>query len=166
MDIHFEYEIEANVYAAAQSLYHRLNGGRKRVQNAICWILWGSFFVVLAWNEMPFGWTALLLAGVGARWISGILHLFLPARYFRRFHAASQLAGKKFSAEVNENGLDVVGDTCSWRVKWEGIQLRGENKLVFMLYSQGTIFMFGKRYLTIEQQSDLRRICGLSDSTA
>jgi hypothetical protein len=79
--------------------------------------------------------------------------------------AASELAGKTFRADLNEDGFDVAGDTCSWRVKWQGVRWNGENERVFMLYSQGTVFIFGKQYLTTEQQTELRSLSGLGDRT-
>jgi len=162
----FEYEITADGYAAAQSLYYRMCGDRKHIQMQIGWILAGSFFIVVAWNERPFDWAEFLLAAVGAWWIyAGIVNLFLPARHFRRAYAASELAGKKFKVDVNEDGFDVAGDTCSWRVKWQGVRFKGENERVFMFYSYGTVFMFGKQYLTNEQQRELRSLSGLSDCT-
>jgi len=47
--MYFEYEITADDYAAGQVLYQRLKGGRKRLQNAVFWILAGTFFILLAW---------------------------------------------------------------------------------------------------------------------
>jgi hypothetical protein len=86
---------------------------------------------------------------------------FFPARHFRRaFHGAG-LAGKKFKADVNEDGFEVTGDVCSWRIRWPGVQLKGEDERVIMLSSGGTIFMFGKKYLNNEQIQELRRLSGL-----
>jgi hypothetical protein len=42
-------------------------------------------------------------------------------------------------------------------VAWSEVHLKGENKRVFMFYAKGTIFIFGKKYLTDEQQRDIRR---------
>jgi hypothetical protein len=72
------------------------------------------------------------------------------------------LAGKKFQAEVNEEGFEVVGDLRSWRVQWAGVSLKGENEHAFVLYSVGTVFMFGKKYLAAEQQQELRRLAALA----
>jgi len=93
----FEYEITTDEYAAAQTLYHRLSGGRKRIQNAVLWILVGAFFIVVAWNQRPMDWAQFLLSMMGAWWIyAGIANLTLPARHFRRSYLASELTGKKF----------------------------------------------------------------------
>lgn len=160
--MNFEYKITVDEYAAAQSLYHRMNGGRKRVHNAIVWILAGAFLAIVAWNQRPPDWAQFLLAAIGARVIyAGIMGLLLPPRYFRRHYAASELIDKTFKAEVTWDGFEVAGDMCSWRVQWQGIRLRGEDKRVFMFCSFGTIFMFGKQYMTNEQQENLRSLSGL-----
>jgi hypothetical protein len=164
--MNFEYKITTDEYATAQALYHRLSGGRRRVQSATCWILAGSFFVVVGWNQRPIDWAQFLLAALGAWWIyAGIMSLLLPTRHFRRYYAASELAGKTFKADVNEDGFDVAGDICSWRTGWQGVRWKGENKRVFMFYSHGTVFAFGKQYLTSEQQGELRSLSGLGDDT-
>jgi hypothetical protein len=158
----FEYEITADEFVASQLLYYKLSGGRKRVERALYWILAGFFFVVIAWNEGSHNWAPILLALTGACWIySGVGNLF-PARYFLRAYPGSGVAGKKFKADVSEDGFEVIEDSCSWRVRWSAVRLKGENERVFMLYSQGTIFMFGKKYLNSEQQQHLRRLSGLT----
>jgi len=40
--------------------------------------------------------------------------------------------------------------------------VKGEDKSVFMLYVEGTLFIFGKKYLTDEQQHELRRLAAIS----
>jgi hypothetical protein len=155
--MHFEYEITADEYVAAQLLYYKRRGGRKRVERAAGWILAGLFFIVVAWNERVLNWAPILLAAIGAWWIyAGVANLF-PARYFRRAYREVEVAGKRFKADVNEDGFEVTGDLCSWRIRWPGVRLKCENKRVFMLYSAGTIFMFGKKYLNDEQQQELRQ---------
>lgn len=76
------------------------------------------------------------------------------------------MAGKRFKADVNEDGFEVTGDLCSWHVRWLRVRPKGENERVFIftLYPEGTIFMFGKRYLNDEQQQELRRLSGLERS--
>jgi hypothetical protein len=86
--MNFEYQITADEYAVAQALYYRLSGGRKRIQSATCWILVGSFFIVVAWNQRPIDWAEFLLATLGAWWnYAGVRGLLLPTRYFRRYYA-------------------------------------------------------------------------------
>lgn len=68
----------------------------------------------------------------------------------------------KYRADVNEEGFGVTGDLCSWRVRWSDVQLKAENEHVFMLYAKGTIFMFGKKYLTDEQQHEMRGLASLT----
>jgi hypothetical protein len=158
----FEYVIGADEFVASQLLYHKLSGGRKRVERAVSWIFVGFIFVVIAWIEWSNNWTPILLALVGAWWIySGVANLF-PAWYFRRAYPRSEVAGKRFTADVSEHGFEVTGDSCSWRTTWADVQFKGENEQVFMLYSHGTIFMFGKKYLSSEQLQDLRKFSGLT----
>jgi hypothetical protein len=159
----FEYEISDDDYVASQTLYLKLsNGGNNRVRRASPWILAGIFFLVVTWNERVLGWPSILLTGIGVWWIyAGTLSLF-PGRHLRREYQGLQLAGKKFQAEVNEEGFEVVGDLRSWRVQWAGVTLKGENEHAFVLYSVGTVFMFGKKYLAAEQQQELRRLAALA----
>lgn len=159
--MHFEYEITADDYAAAQILLNQLGGSRTRIRSAVIWILAGVFLVLVAWNEGVVNWASVLLGGIGAWWIyAAVASLFL-ARYFRRAYRGAEVAGKRFIADVNEDGFEVKGESCAWRVQWAGVLQKGENRQVFMLYSQGTVFMFGKKYLSIEQQQELRRLSGL-----
>ena len=152
----FEYEISADEYAECQGAYYRLTTGRKRVEHAVFWIVGGLFFISIAWNERVLNWAPILLAATGLWWTyCGILGFF-PERHFRRFYRKSEVAGKKFRADVNDQGFEITGDFCSWRVQWPGVSVKAESGRAFMLCSQGTIFMFGKKYLTDEQQRDLR----------
>lgn len=74
----------------------------------------------------------------------------------------SDLAGKSFEANVSEDGFEVTGDQCGWRVRWPGVSVKGENEQVFSLYSHGILFIFGKKYLNTEQQEHLRRLSGMA----
>lgn len=163
--MHFDYEISADEYIASQILYHKLSGDRKRIRAAISWTLGGILFIVIAWSERPVGWTTVLLTILGAWWAyCGIVSLsptLLRGR-FRRAYRAADLAGKKYTGDANEDGFEVTGDLYGWRSKWPGVRLKGEDAEVFILYSQGTIFIFGKKYLTKVQQQELRRLSGLS----
>jgi hypothetical protein len=162
----FEYEIDVDAYSEAQSLYYRLSFGRKRRQHAIVTILGGVAFIVVAWNQRPIDWAQCLLAVSALWWIyAGVVNLF-PVRYFGRYYETSGLAGKRFKANVRDDGFDVTGDGCSWRVAWQGVRLKSEGKRVFMLCSYGTVFIFGKQYLTDEQQTKLRDLSGLGDCAA
>jgi hypothetical protein len=122
----------------------------------------GYHLVAFAWSEWSLNWTPALLALIGAWWIySAVVSLF-PTRYFRRAYPKSELAGKRFKADVGEDGFEVTGDQCSWRIRWSGVREKGENEQLFMLYSHGTLFVFGKEYLNSEQQEHLRRLSGLA----
>jgi len=159
--MHFEYEITADEFVASQLLYHKLSGGRKHSERAVQRILVGIIFIAIAWNEWSLKWTPILVALIGAWWIYSAVASLFPARYFRREYSKSDLAGKRFKADVGEDGFEVTGDVCSWRVRWSGVRVKGENEQVFMLYSHGTMFMFGKKFLSSEQQEELRRLSGL-----
>ena len=164
--MHFEYEITSDEYVAAQLLYHKLSGGRKRVQSAVCWFLTGLSLIFVAWSKRVLDWAPIVLAAIGAWWIcAGVASLF-PSRYFRRGYRTADLAGKRFNADVNEDGFEVTGDVCSWRVRWSGVRVKSESERFFLLYSAGTIFIFGKKYLNSEQQAELRRLSGLGLSDA
>ena len=164
--MHFEYEITPDEYIAGQFLYSKLSGARKYVQVVVFCLLTGlslvaAALIVDARIERVDRWVSILLAALGAWWIyAGIANLS-PSRYFRRAYRRTQLPGQKFKADVNDDSFEVTGELCSWRVRWPGVQLKGESEHIFMLYSEGTIFMFGKKYLSNEQQQELRRLSGL-----
>jgi hypothetical protein len=156
----FEYEITSDDDVAAQYLYLKLCG-HKRVRRAIPWIIGGLFLIAVAYNEQSLRLAPVLLAGIGV-WFgyAGVASLFLK-RHFRRGYSKSGLAGKRYKATVDEMGLEVNGDVCGWRVNWPGIALKGEDDRVFIAYGANTIFIFGKQYLTPEQQLELRKILRL-----
>ena len=160
--MHFEYEITADEFVASQLLYQKLSAGRKRVERVVYPFLAGLIFLATAWTERSNDLSPFLLALVGA-WLiySGAITLF-PKKYFRRAYRKSELAGKRFNAEITEEGFEVTGDLYSWRVRWPGIRVKGENETVFMLCSNQTLFMFGKKYLSSDQQQRLRKLSGLT----
>ena len=162
--MHFEYQISADEYVAAQELHHKLSCGRAHNSRAITWILCGVFFVVVAWNEQVLNWATGLLAYAGAYSVYAGIAGLLPRRYFRRAYPAQKFEGKKYWAEVNEEGFEVAEEYCEWRVRWPAVRLKGENNEVFMLATGGTIFIFGKKYLTSEQQGELRSLLAKADS--
>jgi YcxB-like protein len=98
----------------------------------------------------------LLLLAAGYFICAGTSNLF-PQSYFRKAYSQSGLEGKSYQAELDESGFLVSGDSCSWRVAWSEVHSKAESKQVFIFYAKGTIFIFGKKYLTDEQQRDIRR---------
>jgi hypothetical protein len=48
-----------------------------------------------------------------AWWIYSALKSLFLASYFRRKYTKSDVAGKRFEAEVGEDGFEVTGDDCS-----------------------------------------------------
>jgi hypothetical protein len=160
--MHFEYEIPVDEFVASQLLYYKLSGGRKRVERAVGWIIAGVACIFIAWINRSMEFTPILFAGIGVWWIyCGVANL-LPARYVRRGYQKSDLAGKTYKADVNEDGFEVTGDMYAWRVRWPGVRLKGENERVIIFCAANTIFIFGKKYLNSEQQQELRRLSGLT----
>src|SRR4029077_20621409 len=108
------------------------------------------------WTTRVVEWATVLLATSGAWWIYlGLMNLF-PRKYFRRAYATANLAGQRFKADADSEGLHGTGGLCSWSVRSPGVIMKEENDHVFMIHSQGTIFIFGKKYLDNEQQQELR----------
>jgi hypothetical protein len=119
----FEYEITSDDYVAAQLLYWRLSTGRKRIKYAIWWTLLGVLSFVVAWGQHPLGFGTILLTISGVWWICVGTTNFFPIRHLRHTYRGLKLFGKKFQADVNEEGFEVVGDLCSWRVRWPAVLL-------------------------------------------
>jgi hypothetical protein len=141
----FAYEISAVEFAAAQKLYHKLRPGRARANYAFICVVTGLLLIFAAWSDRLLDWPSIFMfAAIGAWWIYSGIVTFFPDRIFRRAYRKSDLAGKKFNANVHEDGLEVVGELCSWRVQWPGIRLKGENERVFMLYSEAQSSCLGK----------------------
>lgn len=157
----FEYEISVDDYVASQTLYYKLETGYKRFRRAAFWGGLGILFIAMAVREESPGWAPMFLAVIGAWWIFSSARILVPSWYIRRLYPQSGVSGKKFLAEVNEEGFAVVGDLCGWHVRWKGVSVKGENKDVFVLYGANTLFMFGKKYLTDDQQRELRRLAAL-----
>jgi hypothetical protein len=157
----FEYEITADEFVAGQMLYHRLSSGKRYVKNAIGWILAGAIFIVVAVTEKFVDLSQILLGTTGIWWIYVGSRGLFPARYFRRAYAAQALAGEKYRADVSEEGFEVVGALRSWHVRWAGVSRKGEDENVFIIFASNTIFIFGKKYLTLEQQDQLRILAAL-----
>jgi hypothetical protein len=156
----FRYEITIEEYVAGQSLYRKLSGRREIVRSSVTWIVFGVFVFIVARSQPFFGWLAFLMSCLGLYWVYlGILTLY-PARFFRRTYGKSGLGGASYSAELDANGFQVAGDLYTWKVLWPGVKVKGEDKLVFVLYAANTIFIFGKNYLTPQQQEEVRTLAG------
>jgi len=157
----FSYEITIDEYVAGQKLYRKLASGSAVARNSALWILLGLLFFIMARREPVFGWPAFLLSCVGIYWVyCGVLS-FYPGRYYRRAYGKSGLAGKLYRATLNAQGLQVAGDDCGWQALWKAVQVKGEDGMVFVVFAANTIFIFGKKYLTPEQQDELRGLAGL-----
>jgi hypothetical protein len=156
-----EYEIGADEYVASQLLYAQLSGSRP-AKNGFAGILVGLVIIAIGYDEKFLDPAQIILAVIGAWFIYWGVRCFFPARHLRQAYAKSELAGKKFMADVNRDGFEVTSELWSWGVRWPGVRLKGEEERVFIFSSQATVFMFGKRFLNNEQQEDLRRLSGLS----
>ena len=158
--VRFEYEITPDEFAATQALFQKAS---RTGDSWITWLIAGVLFTWVAWNErVAHSKPALLLAVVGAYSLYTVITLLFPSMRFRSAYALIRLAGMRFKAEADENSFRVAGDSYSWDVRWSGVLFKGENESVFMLCSQGTIFAFGKKYLSEQQQNELRRLSGIS----
>ncbi len=164
MSFQFEYEISSDEFVAASTLYYKLS--RRRVplhQKPLLWIFIGVFFAVVGWQEektFNSGVTVLLVL-FGVWWIyAGFTNLF-PTRYFRKVYSKAVTWGDRFKASVNTDGFEVEGEVCAWRVRWQGVKVKGEDDLVFVFYCANTMFIFGKRYLNSSQQEEMRRLSGI-----
>jgi hypothetical protein len=164
-NMQFDYEIQVNEYVAAQALYYKAWYKGRQIGRVLRWISAGLVFIVVAvFRSAEFGQLLLILAGAFFIYI-GILILFPKLRY-RRAYPQSGLAGKTYRAEMDESGFSVAGNSCSWQVPWSEASLKGEDELVFMFYAKGTIFIFGKKYLTAEQQHWVRQFVRGGSSSA
>jgi hypothetical protein len=162
LDMQFEYEISVEDYAAAQVLYHKACVKGQFVSRPLAWGLFGLFFVLIAILRWETDWAPVLVLLTGGWFIYCAITMAFPMRHYRKFYPLSGLAGKKYHAELDANGLSVNGDGCSWRVPWAETLLKGEDKGIFMLCGKGTIFIFAKKYLTDEQQREIRGFAAIS----
>jgi hypothetical protein len=162
LQMQFDYEISADEYAAAQTLYYRVYRKGKLFQWALGRVFLGLFFVLIGVPEWAVDWGPILLLLTGIWFIHGGIISLFPTSYYRSAYPESRLAGKKYHAELDKNGFSVTGDSCSWRVLWTEAPLKGENKCVFMFSAKGALFIFGKQYLTDEQQNDMRQFAAIS----
>lgn len=161
----FRYEITADEYAAGQKLYWKLSARSKIARNTAAFILLGLLFFIVARSEPIFGWPSFILSFVGIYLLYvGFLNLF-PGRYLRRAFGKSGLDGKSYVAEIDSQGMNVTGDDCGWKVLWKGVNVKGEDKLVFVVFAANTIFIFGKKYLTQDQQDEFRGLAGLASNS-
>jgi hypothetical protein len=157
----FDYEIPVEEFVAGQVLYYKASPKSQVVQRASRWILLGLFFILIAVFRWAVDWAPILLLLTGAWFIYAGITILFPSRHYRRYYAPSELAGKKYHAELDENGFAVNGDGCSWRVLWTEVLLKGEDHRVFMFFGKSTVFIFGKMYLTDEQQKTIRQFAAL-----
>lgn len=152
----FDYEISRTDYAASQSAYYKATVGRRRIRYAVLWIVTGSFFIGIACTQPIFNWAAILLGATGVYLVYCGTLGFFSRLYFRRYYASSGMAGMKFRATIDNEGFEVTSDSCTWRVPWSGVSFKNESKSVFTFYAAGTLFTFGKKYLSDDQQRELR----------
>lgn len=163
VNMEFNYEIPADEYAAANVLYYKASHKGTQIGRVLRWIFSGLVFILVAvFRSAEFGQILLILAGAFFIYV-GVL-IFSQASRYRRAYPQSGLAGKTYRAEMDEQGFTVSGNLCRWQVPWNEARLKGEDKLVFMFSGKGTIFIFGKKFLSEEQQAWIRRFVGGSPS--
>jgi hypothetical protein len=158
----FSYEISVDEYSAAQTLYYKACTKRQPFTAGLGWTFVGLLFLSIA----VFGWVAdwahfLLLLTGGWFTYGGIAGLHVK-RHYHKFYRAAGLAGKKYQVELDGDGFFVNGDGCNWRVQWPEVLFKGEDNRVFMFSAKGTLFIFGKKYVTGEQQEVIRQYAALS----
>jgi len=147
-------------FAAAQLLYYKAQSQSRLVKRAVGWMLLGVFFFLIAVFRWA-GFGPILLMLTGAWFICGGITSLFPTRHYRRAYPESGMPGKRYHAELDENGFSVAGDSCSWRVSWTEVSVKCEDQRVFLFTAKGTLFIFGKKYLTEEQQKDIRRFAAM-----
>lgn len=158
----FDYEISADDYAAASILYYKVDRERRTASG---WLLAGGVFLVVALIERDRGLSPILLGAIGVWWMwAGIGRIFPGIsfrRYCRRYYQQLGLEGKRYRASLNEDGFQVVGENRIWKHRWTDVSRKGEDNQVFMLFSEGTCFIFAKRYLVDQQQQTLRSLADI-----
>jgi YcxB-like protein len=162
----FEYEIPLEEYVSAQTLYNKMGVKAQPLKRGIGWIIIGLFFAINGLLPSGVGWDSFLLLITGLYFVyCGVVMLF-PRNHYRRYYrscyAESGLAGNLYHAEVDKKGFQVQGNGCSWQLLWSELQSKAEDESVFMLNGKGTVFIFGKRYLSDEQQEELRKFASMS----
>ncbi len=159
--LEFEYQITAKDYVACMRLYYKLSR-YSLLKRGILWLMLGGLCVLSALGADA-GWAPALLWIIGAWWIyCGLANLF-PSMHFRRAYSQTDFAGRVFCAQLDGEGFEVTSDTATWKMKWAAVRLRGESEDAFVIFAEGIIFMFSKKYLSEPQQYDLRMIARLSN---
>ena len=158
----FEYEIKPDDYAAAAILHAKLIRNPRKLSP---WLSGGVILLLVAVLEWDRGLSPILLGAIGVWWMSTDIARIFPGlflrRYYRRYAEKLGMGNMRYRATVDEQWLQVVGEEGGWRVRWQDVSPKGENPDVFMFHALGTLFIFAKRYLTNEQQRELRALAGL-----
>jgi hypothetical protein len=159
----FDYEIPVDEYVAAQALYYEAQAKGRVIKRALGWFLLSLLVIICIVELRSAGnWGSIWRLLTVAWFIYATVANLFPKRQFRGSYLESGLAGKRYHGELNENGFSVSGDSCRWQVLWADVRHKGEDKRVFMFTAKGTIFIFGKRYLTDEQQQDIRHFSAMT----
>jgi hypothetical protein len=160
----FEYEVSAADYYDASIFYYRLNRRRLAAGSGSLFIF-GGFLIVVGLIEKEKGLSPLLLIALGAILIwFGVVGFFprlSPRKRFRKCFKELGIEGKKYRAAVDTEGINIVGDDTTWSRRWSDISSKGEDDKLFLFCSKFTMFIFAKRYLTEEQQQELRSFISL-----
>jgi hypothetical protein len=156
----FEYQIPMDVYVACQLLHYKVTNPN-HARDGLAWMALGSGFILVAWIEGRLGWAPVLLALTGAWFVYCAFGMLFLKRHYRRAYRSTNVAGETYIAEVRSDGFDVRHPSYSWSVQWSAVQVKAEADCALMLASECTIFMWGKQYLTEEQQEQIRLLAGL-----
>jgi len=158
----FDYEITVEEYAAGQVLYYKASNKGRGVKSSLIVALFGLLCILVAVFCRTSDWAPILLFLAGSAFIYGGIVTLFPTRHYgkryRKFYEHSGLAGMSFHAEVDENGFSVSGNGCTWLVPWTEVQWKSEDKSVFMFSGRGGMFIFGKKYLTGDQQQQFHQL--------
>jgi hypothetical protein len=161
----FEYEISSDDFVAAQLLYRDLSAGVGNTGSAFAWFAFGILLLAGSLIEHRLGARALLLAGSAVCFVFARGSRF-SAGYLRRAYRRKGYAGKRYRADVNEQGFVIASALQSWRVLWAEVEIHGENDKVFIFSSGSILFIFGKHYISAAQQQVLRAFAGLPAAIA
>lgn len=161
----FEYEITPEDYAAAAVLHAKLIRNPRKLSP---WLSGGVIVLLVALLERDRGLSPILLGAIGVWWICWDIARIFPGvflrSYYRRYAKKLGMGNGKYRANLGEQWLQADGDEGTWRVRWQDVSPKGEDPNVFMLHARGTMFIFAKRYLSDEQQRQLRLLAGLQAS--
>jgi hypothetical protein len=160
----FQYQISQSDYVGSMRLLWKLQRGRRIVSSAVGFIVVGAGFIFIAVDKQRVADIAPLILVLGGAWYicAGLRSLF-PGWYLRDAFNSSELSGKQYLAEVDEQGVGFTGDMQRWWSSWASVRYRGEAREAFTLATSKEVYIFPKRFLNAEQQSELRTLARMPE---